>query len=264
MKPLVIIIFISLMLFSCGISHQIISLPKNRYKIQITGKNSLGKPTQDLDSFFRKKAHETCKGYKIVSVDSAMPPDKKYTTKTWIIECPDEKSAEEPKGTVPAQPKEERTAPIRPKEERTALTQPEPEWSYRGGLAIIVKNYEVVQKCRGYGEGPAKGSKLVYVWVTIRNVSDDIVELPSFFLELEGLKESSKSFGGKVCRYDEKALGNACWEWHGKLDPGVICEGWELFEVPERMQIEGRHVKVSVSSFGKTAYEVGRWRLEGN
>jgi hypothetical protein len=264
MKPLVIIILISLMLFSCGISHQIISLPKNRYKIQITGKNSLGKPSQDLDSLFKKKADETCKNYKTVSIDSAISPDRRYTTKTWIIECPDKKFSEEPKRTAPAQPKEERTAPIRPNEERIALTQPEAEWSYWDGLAIIVKNYEVVLTCRGYGEGPAQGAKLVYVWIAIRNVSDDIVKLPSFFLELEGLKESSKSFGGKVCRYDEKALGNACWEWHGKLDPGVMCEGWELFEVPEKMQIEGRHVRVSVSLFGKTATEVGKWRLEGN
>jgi hypothetical protein len=87
------------------------------------------------------------------------------------------------------------------------------------------------------------------------------VKLPSFTVELEGLKESSKSFGGKVCRYDEEALGNACWKWYGELYPGVMCEGWELFEVPEKMQIEGRHVKISLYSYGMGVYDLGSWRL---
>lgn len=294
------VLLVSLMLFSCATSHQVVSLSKDRYKIQLTGKTSLGKPTQDLDSLFKKKADETCQNYKIVSVDSAITPDKRYATKTWVIECVNEKSAGEPqkallrqekeekssgephKGllyqekeekVVPLRPKEERAILPQPKEERTvlpqskkdkpALTRPEPDWRYWNGLAITVKSHDVVQKCRGYGEEPAEGAKLVYAWIAIRNTSDDTRMLPSFVVELEGVKGSSKSFGGKVCRYDEDALGNACWKWHGGLYRGGMCEGWELFEVPERMQVEGRYLKISVYLFETGTQEVGKWRLEG-
>jgi hypothetical protein len=263
MKPLTMVLLVSLMLFSCATSHQVVSLSKDRYKIQLTGKTSPGKPTQDLDSLFKKKADEICQNYKIVSVDSAITPDKRYATKTWVIECVNEKSAGEPQKvllppekeekTVTLRPNEERTILPQPKEERTvlpqskkdkpALVRPEPDWRYWNGLAITVKSHDVVQKCRRYGEEPAEGSKLVYAWIAIRNTSNDTVKLPSFVVELEGVKGSSKSFGGKVCRYDEDALGNACWKWHGGLYRGGMCEGWELFEVPERMQVEGRDLK---------------------
>ena len=283
MKPLIMVLLVSLMLFSCATSHQVVSLSKNRYKIQLTGKTSLEKPTQDLDSLFKKKADETCINYKIVSVDSAITPDKRYATKTWVIECANEKSPGEPQKALLHQGKEEKAALLRPKEERTvlpqpkeertvlpqpredkpALTRPEPDWGYWNGLAITVKSHDVVLKCRGYGEGPAEAAKLVYAWIAIRNASDDIRKLPSFVVELEGVKEPSKSFGGKVCRYDEDALGNACWKWHGELYRGTMCEGWEIFEVPERMKVEGRYVKISVYLFGTGIHEVGKWRLEG-
>jgi hypothetical protein len=247
MKPLAIIVPISLMLFSCGISSRmipsIVPLSKNQYKIKITEKNSTGKPTQEMDSLFKKKADQTCKNYKIVSIDSETTPDRRSITKTWIIECPEEKMTEEQK--------------------KAALTQPKEGWSFWDGLAILVRSYEIASKCREYGNGPAEGSKLVYVWIVVRNISKDVVKLPSFLVELEGIKEPSKSFGGSVCRYDKKALGNACWNWHGNLDPGVMCEGWELFEVPEKMRVEGRYVKVSVHLLEEKIQEVGKWRLEG-
>lgn len=135
------------------------------------------------------------------------------------------------------------------------------EWTQWNGLAISVERYEVADECRGYGDGPAEGAKLVYIWVAVRNVSQHVVELPSFLVELSGVEKHSGWFGGTVCRYNNESLGNSCWKDNDRLYPGVRCEGWELLEVPEKMQIEGRSAKVLVRVWQKGIYEVGHWQL---
>lgn len=134
------------------------------------------------------------------------------------------------------------------------------EWAQWDGLNISVQRYEETSKCRGYGDDPAEGAKLVYVWIVVHNVSSDVVELPSFFVNLSGIDKDSHWFGGTVCRYDEEALGNACWKGHGNLYPEAACKGWELFEVPEKMVLDGRLIKISAYEPGKVT-EIGEWQL---
>jgi len=136
-------------------------------------------------------------------------------------------------------------------------------WARWEGLAVSVERYEVVHKCRGltggYGKGPSEGAKLVYIWVTVRNISDKVIEeMPSFYVELSGVEKNANWFGGTVCRYDNETLGNTCYK---RLYPGVACEGWKLLEVPERMQMEGRLVTVSAHRWMKGTPQVGQWRL---
>jgi len=134
------------------------------------------------------------------------------------------------------------------------------EWVEWDGLAIAVRRYEVTHECLGHGDGPAEGAKLIYVWVGVRNISEDVIEMPDLWFVHNG--KYSDWYGGTVCLYDNGALGNACWKWYGKLYPEVMCEGWELFEVPERMQVEGTLVEVLAHIPGKGIDKVGEWRLE--
>ena len=136
------------------------------------------------------------------------------------------------------------------------------QWAHWEGLAISVKKYEVTQECRGQtGKSSAEGAKLVYIWVAVRNESSELIELPSFFANLSGVEKGSGWFGGTVCRYDDEALGNACHKGGGKLYPGVMCGGWELFEVMDRMKISEQFVTVSAYRWLKNTSRVGQWHL---
>ena len=140
------------------------------------------------------------------------------------------------------------------------------KWAYWKGLAISVKKYEITQECRGltgrgYQSGPAEGAKLVYIWVAVRNEGSEVIDLPSFFVDLSGVEKDSGWFGGTVCRYDNEALGNACHKGRGKLYPEVMCGGWELFEVIDGMEISEQFVTVSVHRWMKNTRKVGQWHL---
>jgi hypothetical protein len=62
------------------------------------------------------------------------------------------------------------------------------------------------------------------------NLTDQVMELPDISLALGAYEPGLGSAG--ECRYNQDSFGNACWQWNGQLFPGVVCEGWELFEVP--------------------------------
>ncbi len=69
------------------------------------------------------------------------------------------------------------------------------EWARWNGLAVSVARYETVSKCRGYGEGPAEGAKLVSIWIAVHNESEDVIELPSFYVELDGVEKTRVGLG---------------------------------------------------------------------
>lgn len=122
------------------------------------------------------------------------------------------------------------------------------EWAKLNELSISLEGYELANKCQGYGDGPAEGAKLVYVWIVVRNDSDDVIDVPSFYVNITGIKDSADRFGGLVCRYDDKSLGNACWKNRGKLYPHIECRGWELFEVPVKFNVEGKTLTIAAKS----------------
>jgi|GEM_PF-2766284 len=122
----------------------------------------------------------------------------------------------------------------------------EGEWTQLQGLSLAVIHSEVMHTCPGgYGQ-PAEGAKFVIISVAVRNTSSDVVDLPSMDFELNGYQSGLGTSGD--CRYDEKSFGNACWESAGKLYPDVMCEGWELFEVPEKLTLEDKVVGIKIDT----------------
>lgn len=126
------------------------------------------------------------------------------------------------------------------------------------GLSLAVTSYEVTHTCPdGYGK-PAEGAKFVIVRIQACNTSTDVIEIPFFEFELNGYQSGLGA--GLPCRYNEEAFGNACWQWGGKLYPGVSCEGWVLFEVPENTPMQDARVRVYTLS---PEFDAREWRLQG-
>jgi len=133
------------------------------------------------------------------------------------------------------------------------------EWAQWGGLALSVTRYETMYTCPGgYGRS-AEGAKFVIIWVAARNVSNDVIKVPSLSFKLDGYQSG---LTGTPCRYNKEAFGNACWQWSGKLYPDVTCEGWVLFEMPEKLALEEARVRVSERKFGG-GLNIAEWRLGG-
>jgi hypothetical protein len=133
----------------------------------------------------------------------------------------------------------------------------------KDGLAIAVTSYATAAKCRGDGDGPAQGAKLLYVWIEAKNTSKEVLEHPSLIVELEGIDRHAGWFGGTVCRYDSESFGNSCSKDRGRVYPDASCEGWELFEVPARYDASGKRVTVSLLKHGKGIEKVAAWLLPG-
>lgn len=131
------------------------------------------------------------------------------------------------------------------------------EWR---GLALGVTRQEVTRTCPG-GEGQAaEGAKFVIVQVVARNVSTDVIEIPHLDIELNGYQSGLGA--GLPCRYNQEAFGNACWQWSGKLYPDVSCEGWLLFEVPEKLPLEQATVKLQIYDPSEGFTDIAEWWLK--
>ena len=133
------------------------------------------------------------------------------------------------------------------------------EWVQWGELALSVTRYETTYTCPGgYGRS-AEGAKFVIIQVAARNVSNDVIKVPSLEFKLNSYQAG---LAGTPCRYNKEAFGNACYKRSGKLYPDVICEGWILFEVPEKLALGEARVRISRR---KPAGEpdIAEWRLGG-
>ena len=159
-----------------------------------------------------------------------------------------------------------RSVPERPRFPETPSlgTMPIPslaigEWVQWGGLALSVTRYETTYTCPGgYGRS-AEGAKFVIIQMAARNVSNDVIKVTSLSFKLDGYQSG---LTGTPCRYNKEAFGNACWQWSGKLYPDVMCEGWVLFEVPEKLALGEARVRISGRKFGGEL-DIAEWRLEG-
>jgi hypothetical protein len=131
------------------------------------------------------------------------------------------------------------------------------EWVQWGELALSVTRYETTYTCPGgYGRS-AEGAKFVIIQVAARNVSNDVIKVPSLELKLNSYQAG---LAGTPCRYNKEAFGNACYQGSGRLYPDVMCEGWILFEVPEKLALGEARVRISRR---KPAGEpdIAEWRL---
>lgn len=91
------------------------------------------------------------------------------------------------------------------------------EWVEREGFAVNVRDYEVARECLGAGAGPAAGAKLVYVWIVVQNVGEEVVDLPNFVVQLSGVDKTSDWFGGIVCSrvsHNSARCQQACFGMH--------------------------------------------------
>lgn len=126
--------------------------------------------------------------------------------------------------------------------------------SLEGGLRLAVTQYEATQVCPDGLRQASEGAELILIQVDVENATSDVaVEIPHMvFMLLRNGNIITRDWEAD-CLYTEDSLGNACWEWGGKLYPGVSCEGWVAFEVPEGMSPE----QLVVDGPGGS-----RWRLE--
>ena len=122
-------------------------------------------------------------------------------------------------------------------------------------------SYQEADTCPNGYDKPDQGAKLVVLWIRSENVSDDHKELPSVsFRLLEGEREVGRNAGGITCLYDDNAWGNACWQVaSGGLWPGVSCQGWEVLEVPQALDVGGLTVK-AVFDYWPNGGPVIGWR----
>lgn len=97
-------------------------------------------------------------------------------------------------------------------------------------LGLSFLEYSESGVCPGNFGEPAEGAKFIIATIANKNYSNDVIEIPSIRFRLDGY-ESGLGSGGD-CLYDSESFSNSCWQWGGKLYPGVSCEGWILFEVP--------------------------------
>ena len=129
------------------------------------------------------------------------------------------------------------------------------------GLSHSVTRYEEADTCPNGYDKPDEGAKLVVLWVRSENTSSDYMEVPSLDIKLlqNGI-EIGRDAGGIPCRYDDRAWGNACWQWGGDIWPGVSCEGWEAFQVPTATEVQGLVAETRFHYWlGQSA--LAQWRL---
>jgi hypothetical protein len=135
-------------------------------------------------------------------------------------------------------------------------------WAERNGFGIRVDRYETPPRCRTVDKGPSPGAKLVYIWLSVRNTSDQIMKGLSIMVELSGVEYHEGGFGGKVCPYDDQGLGSRCGV-NSQIQTGTLCQGWVLFEVPASMQLDQQVVTASVRDLPNGIFPSGRWSLRG-
>ena len=153
------------------------------------------------------------------------------------------------------------TATTSPPTPPTATTTPRPilalgEWVTWDGLSISIESYEVVDQCRGAGEGPAEGAKLLYVWASMRNDGEKVMQCPASLVTITYNGVFPNAAGGTVCRYDDQALGTDCC---GRIYPDVECRGWGLWELPQAHQVESILVEVQPVPWPG---QIATWRLD--
>ena len=97
------------------------------------------------------------------------------------------------------------------------------------------------------------------LWVRSGNVGDDYKEMPSLDLTLlqDGI-EIGKDADGNPRRCSDEGHGNACYPG---LWPGVSCEGWKVWAVPEATQVEGLVAETWFHYWSRTSV-TARWYLE--
>jgi len=130
------------------------------------------------------------------------------------------------------------------------------------GIEHTLYTYQVATICPNGYDRPDLGAKLVVLWFRSKNVSDSLQEMP--YTDLRLLKngvEVGVDAGGIPCGYNAEAWGNACWQWSGRLWPGVSCQGWEVFQVPEALEVMGTVVEAYLHRWPEQGVYAA-WRLE--
>lgn len=97
---------------------------------------------------------------------------------------------------------------------------------------------------------PAEGAKFLWVWVIAKNVGEVAREVPdrtSRFGDIEMLYKGEKIFthnmGGSASSLKRKIY-DSPGMFSDPLYPGVIEEGWILFEVPEGIDLSQAKIRV--------------------
>jgi hypothetical protein len=127
------------------------------------------------------------------------------------------------------------------------------------GLQHSIVSYNETDTCPNGSDKADEGAKLVVLWIRSENVSNDYRDMPSLDLRLlrDGIEIGKDAGGCSPCCYDSRTWGNACWPG---LWPGVACEGWEVWAVPEATQVQGLVAEGQFRDWQGTEAIAG-WRL---
>jgi hypothetical protein len=113
------------------------------------------------------------------------------------------------------------------------------------GLRIAIIEYQTTHTCPDGRTQAPEGAKLIVIQVRLENAGGDVAaEIPNMvFMLLRNGAIVTRDWEAS-CLYADDSLGNACWEWGGRLYPGVSCQGWVAFEVaeainPEELLVDG-------------------------
>ncbi len=129
-----------------------------------------------------------------------------------------------------------------------------------GVLRLGVLAYNETAECPEGGGRPAQAAKFVIVQASARNDGAEPIDLPRIRWTLDTYEAGLGA--GHSCRYNQRALGNACWVSGGRLFPGAECEGWLLFEVPEGLAIESAKIRAQVSAAGGGVPGTVTWQAQ--
>ncbi len=127
-------------------------------------------------------------------------------------------------------------------------------------LGLRLMNYSESNECPGGFGSPAEGAKFIIASVVNKNFTDEVIHLPTIDFQLNGY-ESGLGVG-RDCLYNNEAFGNSCWQWGGKLYPGVSCDGWILFEVPVSFDPYQANLHATFSDYETDIQCEAQWPLE--
>jgi len=131
------------------------------------------------------------------------------------------------------------------------------EWAAWDHFSVSVESYKVVDRCPEWGEGPAEGAKLLYVWIAMRNDGDKVVQLPASRVTITYGDMSASSTGQYLCPRADPHVNSACVD---RMHPGIGCRGWVLFEIPLAHQVANTLVEIQE---GPWRGQRAAWRLAG-
>lgn len=146
----------------------------------------------------------------------------------------------------------------------SAATPPPPlvlgAFARLGSFSATVMRYEWSTACPSGTGRAAAGTKFVVLQGVGRNEGSGALTPPPVIWAVE----STPSGASLPCRPEGRSFDEACYR-NGALPAGSRCEGWLLFEVPERLDVPGALVTARVAgplaTPGPGTADVGRWRL---